>query len=74
MRYLFLAFRTYPYWAIPVALVFGQIGIHFRRRQSLYFAFWFGISFGLIVVGAGWVFFRGDLHSDQWLRWVLGDY
>lgn len=72
MHLVYLLLRTYPYWAVPVALVFGQLGMHFARRGSLLkFLFW-GISLCLVVGAGVWIGFRGDLHSDEWIRSLTG--
>jgi hypothetical protein len=71
MHFLFLAFRTYPFWAVPVALVSVQIGIHFRRRESRFALVWWGLSVSLIVGALAWIIFRGDLHANEWLAWVV---
>lgn len=72
MHLFYLAARTYPYWAVPVAIVFGQLGIHFMRRDSVLRFLFFGIAAGLVVGAFAWIFFRGDLHSDVWVRTLLG--
>ncbi len=68
MRFIFLIARLYPYWALPGALVLGELGLYFRRNRSgLQYPFWF-ISLVLLVGIVLWFFYRGDLHSDQWIR------
>jgi len=71
MHLIFLAARILPYWAIPIALVCGQLAIHFTRRQSKVAYLWWGTVAGLFLTSGFWIFFRGDLHSDDWLRWLF---
>lgn len=74
--YVIFAFaRFVPLWATPVALVLIQIGIFFSRRKEKKLAIsFFGTAF-MIIVGAGlWIYFRGDLHSDEWVKRVLMQY
>jgi hypothetical protein len=71
MRWLFVAFRFYPYWALPLGLLFFEMGVHFRRRKMpIQWACWSGFSilFGLTLL---WFVFRGDLNSDEWARALL---
>lgn len=71
MHLIFLAVRTFPFWAVPVAIVFGQLGVYFwRRRSGLRFVF-FGCAASLVIGAIAWIVFRGDLHSDAWVRAVL---
>lgn len=73
MHFVYLLARIYPYWALPCALIFAQLFYFFRRRNSpLRFSVLGCIVFlmgGLIA----WIVFRGDLHSDHWVRAVVGD-
>lgn len=72
MHYLFAAARLFPYWALPLALVIGEIGVYFRRRRDKRQWIFFGISGTLVLVTFLWFGFRGDLRSDDWIRWILG--
>lgn len=72
MHLVFLLFRTYPYWAIPVALVFGHLGMHFARRGNLLRYFFWGSAAGMVLAALAWIGFRGDLHSDEWVRFLIG--
>jgi hypothetical protein len=71
MHEIFFLVRIYPYWTIPFAMVLAQLAIFFRRRGSgLRFPLW-GMVGILIATAIIWVVFRGDLHSDQWVRWAI---
>lgn len=68
MHLVYLLVRTYPYWAVPIAIVFGQLAIHYMRQLNpIRFLFWM-ITAALVFLAFAWIFFRGDLHSDEWVR------
>ena len=72
MHSVFTIFRFYPYWALPVALIFAELARHFHRRGK--FAKWYclgmvGLLFALTIV---WFVYRGDLNSDAWVRSMSG--
>lgn len=70
MHTLYVLARIYPWWAIPLVVVLGELGFFFRRRRSKkQRIFWIGalaLILGLIL----WFYYRGDLNSDQWVRTV----
>jgi hypothetical protein len=68
MHQLYFLARIYPYWSIPASVLLAQLGLHFHRKRSFFkWAWW--IAAVLLVVGFGlWIGYRGDLHSDQWMR------
>lgn len=68
MRVIFLLFRTYPLWGVTLALVFMQLAVFFTRRRSKTRFFFWGASIFLLLGVVAWIFFRGDLHSDTWVR------
>ncbi|MCM2277282.1 MAG: hypothetical protein NDJ89_04345 [Oligoflexia bacterium] len=71
MHFVFLLARTFPWWAVPMALVFGQLTVFFwRRRSPLRFPAAM-VSVGLVVGAVLWIVYRGDLHSDRWVRALL---
>jgi hypothetical protein len=68
MHHVYFLARIYPYWALPLAFVMGQLGLHFRRRKfKVQYSFW-GMLVLLIVSSLIWIVFRGDLNADQWVR------
>ncbi len=62
--------RFFPYWALPSAFVFFEIGVFAKRhrRKGLDIAS-FGIAGCLVVLVVLWIFARGDINSP---RWVMG--
>ncbi len=68
MHAIFLAVRTYPFWAIPLGVIFWQIGVHFmHRRSKLRYSFWGGAGIVFLSVVA-WIVFRGDKNAESWVR------
>ncbi len=58
----------YPFWALPAILLFVELARYFYRRnlgRALLFAF---VAFLLTIALGLWIGFRGDLHSDEWVR------
>ena len=72
MHLLFALMRFYPFWALPLALVLGEIAWHFhRRRKGIQYSFWAGALFFFCTTLA-WFILRGDLHSDAWVKALMG--
>ena len=73
MRFIYLLARTFPYWALAVAVVLFQLAVFFRRRQSK-LQYSLGGIIGFLILGTiAWFVFRGDLYSDHWIRALAGD-
>jgi len=64
----FMLARTFPFWSVPLIVIFLQVGLFFkRRREWMQYICWFlGTLF--IIALAAWFFFRGDLNSEMWIR------
>lgn len=64
--------RIYPYWAIPVAIIFAEIAYFYKRRKSPHqFIFWMASAtfiLGLVL----WLIYRGDINSDVWVQSWIG--
>ncbi|MBI4924390.1 MAG: hypothetical protein HY843_00580 [Bdellovibrio sp.] len=71
MHILFAAARFFPFWGFMFALIFFELGRFFRRKDSKlqYSCFLAAIVF-LGFVGS-WFYFRGDMHSDNWIRFFF---
>jgi hypothetical protein len=72
MSFVYLLARIYPYWALALGMVLFQLAVFFRRRQSsVQYSLLGAIGFlGLGILA--WFYFRGDLHSDDWVRYMTG--
>jgi hypothetical protein len=71
MHLIYAAVRFFPWWALPAAFVLGELGIYLRRKRSRTQRFcWAAVSV-LVALSVCWFFFRGDLHSDNWVRTVV---
>ena len=72
MHLVYMLMRFYPFWALSLAIVFVEIAWHFHRgRKPIQYSFWAGALF-FVVTTLCWLIFRGDLHSDQWVRSMFG--
>ena len=74
MSLFFLALRLYPFWAIPLALVMGELGWYFRRKGKKQQWFCWSMVGFLGLTTLLWLIFRGDLYADRWSRAILGIY
>jgi hypothetical protein len=74
MSAYFAILRYFPYWAIPLVLVACETALFARRkgRRSLMISCLLFAVFTLAAVGA-WFYFRGDLHSNDWIRETISD-
>jgi hypothetical protein len=75
MSAYFAILRYFPYWAIPLVLVAFETALFARRkgRRALMISCLFFALFAVAAV-AGWFYFRGDLHSNDWIRETLSDF
>jgi len=71
MHVAFTLARFYPYWALPVILVVIELGIFFRRRASSLQWGVFTLAGILLFMVLLWFGFRGDIHSDAWIKSFL---
>lgn len=71
MNFLYTALRIYPYWAIPLAFIFFEIGIVLKRRhiKKAWIPMVLAVAIGITCLV--WIFYRGDLHSDRWIKALL---
>lgn len=70
--WIYAGVRMFPYWGIPLVILCLELTRHFRRRLSP-FQWFFGFVSVLCAMLIGvWFAFRGDLHSDEWVRNWLG--
>ena len=73
MHVIFLLARVYPYWALAVSIVLLQIAVFYRRRDNKLQWTFVGIAGGLMLGVLAWFVFRGDIHSDSWVRFFTGN-
>ena len=74
MSFIFSMVRFFPYWALPIVLVLGETALFAKRRNRtklMYGCIAFVLIFVLVIVA--WFFFRGDLHSDDWVKGFIGE-
>ncbi len=70
--FVFFIARFYPFFALAFALLFFDLGRHFRRRKDRrQWGFWAVCGFFLLTTLL-WLVFRGDMNSEKWVRQVLG--
>jgi hypothetical protein len=68
---LFLV-RFYPFWAIPAALVFFELGVyHYNRRERIQFTLSFGIAGFLVISCIAWVIFEGYWRAGPFIKRIL---
>ena len=68
MHWVYAALRFYPFWALPLAFLVGEIAwFYHRKKRRIQYLFWV-ISFLVGISGIIWVVFRGDRFSDQWIQ------
>lgn len=72
MYLLYLAFRLYPVIALCLILVLVEVAFHYRRKRDI--RQWYCVALGvlLFISSVVWLVFRGDLHSDDWLKAITG--
>ncbi len=71
MWLIFIVMRIYPYWALPSIYIMIEVAIFFRRKNH-FFQYWAGLGTLLLLIGLFlWFFYRGDLHSDEWIKALL---
>ncbi|MBS1961016.1 MAG: hypothetical protein JST04_02285 [Bdellovibrionales bacterium] len=69
MRFLFLAIKFMPYWSIPLILIFGEMGMIFRRRGNNRLKVRMFIVAGFfLLLSAAFFIFRWEQTLYPWLR------
>ncbi|MGK5088596.1 hypothetical protein WDW86_13640 [Bdellovibrionota bacterium FG-2] len=73
MHWLYTVVQIFPFFAVPAALAAGQIGIFFWRKKSKYqYPFWL-LALIFLSLSVVWAIYRGDLHSNDWVRRYVED-
>ena len=68
MHLVYFLGRVYPFIAGAMAAGSIQFAFHYRRKRSKLFRYFIAIA-GIFALSALlWLVFRGDLHSDQWVK------
>ncbi len=64
--------KIFPFFAIGLAAVLAQIGVHYRRRnQPAQWVFFSPAGF-LAFLALLWLVFRGDVNSVIWAKTLFG--
>ena len=72
MRFLFFAIQFMPYWTTPLALIFAEMGMIFRRRGNAKLRNrMFSISFCFVLLTVFFFAFHWDRNLYSWFRDVL---
>lgn len=65
---LFLV-RYFPFWAIPLALVFWELGTyHWNRRERIPTIVFFGGAGGLAITSILWIIFEGYWRAGPFVK------
>ena len=65
---LFLV-RFFPFWAVPLALVFFELGIyHFNRRERSMFVTFFASSGFFVILSILWIVFEGYWRAGPFVK------
>lgn len=73
MRFLYSVAKFYPYLCIGFSIAFVELGLYYRRKNHpAQFFFWGSICFFSLTT-LMWFVFRGDVNSDRWVHWILGE-
>ena len=68
MHNIHLFLRIFPFVAFAIILTSIQFGLFFRRKNSVNQWYAFGIATFFAILTVLWIVYRGDLHSDRWVR------
>jgi hypothetical protein len=69
MRFLYFAIKFFPYWSIPLGLIFGEMGMIFRRRGNRKLRNrMFQISGFFLILTVFFFVFRWDMTLFPWIR------
>jgi putative effector of murein hydrolase len=72
MEYVFLMARLFPYWMIPLSISIFEVGLNLKRRKNRFFLLPWSTCVMMILLVILWIFFRGDLNSDTWVKEIFG--
>ena len=68
MYIVYALVRFYPFWGLILALTLFELGRAFRRKGSPLGYPCLGMGVSLMALVGCWIYFRGDVHSDQWVK------
>ena len=68
MAAIFLMVKFVPFWAVPLALVVGDVGWHLHKRRNRLEYVCYIAALCLISLAGIWLYYRGDVNSDKWLK------
>ena len=71
MHIIFTLARIYPAWSLPTAFIFFELVIYYRRKNSKMQYYMGGLVGAQVIILLLWLIFRGDLHSDSWIRALI---
>lgn len=72
MHLLFAIVRYFPLWALPIGFLSFELGIALKRRGYRASGVLLLVNcVALVALSGAWIFFRGDRHSDEWVRWFF---
>jgi hypothetical protein len=70
-QFLYLV-RFYPFWAVPLALVFFEMGTYYyNRRERIGFLFFYGITAMFIITSILWLVFEGYWRAGPFVKSLL---
>jgi ABC-type polysaccharide transport system permease subunit len=71
MSILYLVIKLYPLFGLSMAILCIDLTRTYRRRLN---SIWVGFAIFAVLFIASvilWVFFRGDLNSEKWIRALI---
>ena len=68
VRLLFAIFRYYPLIMVPSAVLMAELAWYMKRKGSRSYKYYFAFSVVLVISSGVWIYFRGDLYADKWLK------
>ena len=61
--------RYFPFWAVPLALIFFELGVyHYNRRERSGTLTFFGAAAFLVIVTILWIVFEGYWRAGPWIK------
>jgi hypothetical protein len=72
MHVIYALVRLYPWWALPLILILGELGWYFHRKAARPQYYCWGLAGLLLILTVLWFAYRGDLYSDRWVKSLVG--
>jgi len=71
MALVFLLIKIFPFFGISFGIIFLDLARGLKRKGGKSWLGILAVSVVMFLLTGAWIFFRGDLHGEQWCARLL---